>query len=341
MSIKLRWGVLSTAKIGLDKVLPAMQAGRHSVVSAIASRDLAKAKEAAGQLGIAKAYGSYEELLADKEIDAVYNPLPNHLHVPWSIKCLEAGKHVLCEKPVGMNVAEAQQLAAAAKQYPRLKVMEAFMYRHHPQWQLVKKLIAEGQIGEVRAVQSWFSYHNVNPSNIRNMAEIGGGGLLDIGCYCISSSRFIFDAEPKRVVGTVEFDPNFKTDRLASAVLDFGAADTRSGRESFQRTATFICGTQMAPNQFVMVVGAEGRIEIEWPFTPPPDRPGKILLYRGGEAKELRIEAANQYTVQGDLFSLAALEDKPVPTPLDDALKNMQVIEAVAKSAGRNEWIEI
>jgi predicted dehydrogenase len=339
---KLRWGVLSTAKIGLDKVLPAMQAGRHSVVVAIASRDLAKAKEAAGRLGIAKAYGSYEDLLADGEIDAVYNPLPNHLHVPWSIKCLEAGKHVLCEKPIGMNVAEAEQLVAAAKRYPKLKVMEAFMYRLHPQWQLVKKLIGEGQIGEVRAVQAWFSYNNVNPSNIRNMAEIGGGGLLDIGCYCISSSRFIMGAEPKRVVGSVEFDPKFKTDRLASAILDFGAADGKSaGGDSFMRTATFVCGTQMAPNQFVMAVGTEGRIEVEWPFTAPPDRPAKICVYRGDEVKEHLTEAANQYTVQGDLFSLAVIEDKPVPTSLADAMKNMKVIEAVFESARSGGWVEV
>src|SRR5262245_425824 len=196
---RLRWGILSTAKIGIDKVIPAMQAGKHCDIVAIGSRDLGKAKAAAAQLRIAKAYGSYEELLADPDIDAIYNATPNHLHVPWSIKCLEAGKHVLCEKPIGMNVREAQELLAAAKGHPRLKIMEAFMYRHHPQWQLARKLVVEGKIGQLRTIQSFFSYHNTDGANIRNIAEIGGGGLMDIGCYCISLSRFIFAGLPERV----------------------------------------------------------------------------------------------------------------------------------------------
>src|SRR6266545_3293296 len=198
---KVRWGVLSTAKIGTEKVLPAMQRGEYCEIAAIASRSLETAQAAAARLGIPKAYGSYEELLADPEIDAIYNPMPNHLHVPWSIKALEAGKHVLCEKPIALTAAEAQTLADAARQHPRLKVMEAFMYRHHPQWRRAQQLVAEGQVGELRTIHSFFSYYNVDPSNIRNMAGIGGGGLMDIGCYNISLSRFIFDAEPRRVCG--------------------------------------------------------------------------------------------------------------------------------------------
>src|SRR5438270_8381120 len=219
---KVRWGVLSTADIGTGQVIPAMQQGTYCEIAAIASRSLEKARAAAAQLGIPKAYGSYEELLADPEIDAIYNPLPNHLHVPWSIKALEAGKHVLCEKPIAMTSTEAQKLADAARQYPHLKVMEAFMYRFHPQWQQARQMVNEGKIGELRTVQSFFSYYLVDTNNIRNIAEVGGGGMMDIGCYTASLSRYIFDAEPERVCGIVEYDPRFNTDRLSSAILDFG-----------------------------------------------------------------------------------------------------------------------
>ncbi|MCH2271207.1 MAG: Gfo/Idh/MocA family oxidoreductase, partial [SAR324 cluster bacterium] len=204
---KIRWGVLSTANIGLEKVIPAMQQGEYCEMSAIASQSQEKAQAAAAQLGIAKAYGSYEELLADTEIDAVYIPLPNHLHVPWSIKALKAGKHVLCEKPIGLKTAEAEDLLKEAQKYPELKVMEAFMYRHHPQWQRAKQLVTEGKIGDLRTIHSFFSYYNADPENIRNMANIGGGGLMDIGCYCISLARFIFGSEPQRVLGKLEYDP--------------------------------------------------------------------------------------------------------------------------------------
>src|SRR5438270_1814538 len=196
MSKKIRWGVLGVAKIATVKVIPAMQRGSLSEVTAIASRDPAKAAQAAEELGIPRHYGSYEELLADPEIDAIYNPLPNHLHVPWSIKAIEAGKHVLCEKPIGLSAAQGQELVDAAARHPQLKVMEAFMYRHHPQWVRAKEIVAQGGVGELRTVQSFFSYYNDDPANIRNMADIGGGGLMDIGCYNISLSRFILGAEP-------------------------------------------------------------------------------------------------------------------------------------------------
>jgi predicted dehydrogenase len=326
---KVRWGVLSTAKIGTKAVIPAMQLGEHCQVTAIASRSLEKAQAAASQLSIPKAYGSYEELLADAEVDAVYIPLPNHLHVPWSIKALEAGKHVLCEKPIGLSAAEAQELLDAARKHPRLKVMEAFMYRHHPQWRRVRQLMAEGDIGELRMIQSFFSYYNADPNDIRNMADIGGGGLLDIGCYCISLSRFIFDAEPQRVCGIVEYDPQFGVDRLASGLLDFGKG-----------TATFSCATQLAPYQRANIFGTEGRVEIELPFSPPADRPSKIWHQRGSEVKEIVPGIYNQYTIQGELFSQAVLSDTEVPTPLEDAVANMRVIEALIRSAKNGTWVE-
>jgi predicted dehydrogenase len=324
---KLRFGILSTAKIGTDKVIPAMQAGKYCDVVAIASRDVGRAKAAATPLGIAKAYGSYEELLADSAIDAIYNPLPNHLHVPWSIKCLEAGKHVLCEKPIGMSAAEAQQLLDASPRHPQRKIMEAFMYRHHPQWQMAKQLVTEGQIGRLRTIQSFFSYNNLDPKNIRNIAEVGGGGLMDIGCYNISQSRFIFGSEPQRVLGIVEFDEKFKTDRLASGILEFEGG-----------AATFTCGTQIAPYQRVNIFGDEGRIEIEIPFNAPPDRPCKLWHQRDTKIEEHLLPVANQYQIQGDLFAMAVLENRPVPTPLEDAVSNMKVIEAVFRSAKSGAW---
>ncbi len=330
---KLRFGILSTAKIGTEKVIPAMQQGRHCDIAAISSRNVESAQAAAKRLGIPKAYGSYEALLADPEIDAVYIPVPNHLHVQWSIKALEAGKHVLCEKPIGLSSAEGAQLLAAAKRFPKLKIMEAFMYRHHPQWVFAKRLVTEGKIGELRTIQSFFSYHNVNAANIRNIAELGGGGLMDIGCYSISLSRFIFAAEPTRVLGTVEFDPAFKTDRLASAIMEF------PGREAHKPgTATFTCSTQLVPYQRVNIFGTEGCVEIEIPFNAPPDKPCKLWHQRGTEIVEHRFDICDQYTIQGDLFSQAVLNDTPVPTPLEDAVANMRVIEAIKHSAESSAW---
>lgn len=327
---KIRWGVLSTARIGTKTVIPAMQLGEYCTVTAIASRQLEKAQAAAGQLGIEKAYGSYEELLADPDIDAVYIPLPNHLHVPWTIKTLSAGKHVLCEKPIGLSAAEAQSLLDTARKFPRLKVMEAFMYRHHPQWQWAKQKVTEGEVGEVRTVQSFFSYYNADPENIRNKADIGGGGLMDIGCYCISLSRFIFGDEPRRVCGIMEEDPNMKVDRLTSGILEFNRG-----------TSTFTCATQLVPYQRVNIFGTKGRIEIEIPFNALSDRPCKVWHGDSNRIEEVVLKVCDQYTIQGDLFSRAVLEDREAPVPLEDAVANMQVIEALISSARSRKWESI
>lgn len=324
---KVRWGIISTAKIGTKQVIPAMQQGKHCEVTAIASRDLARAQQVAQQLGIPQAYGSYEALLADPNVDAVYNPLPNHLHVPLSIQALQAGKHVLCEKPIALSSEEAQSLVDAAQTFPELKVMEAFMYRHHPQWQRARELVQDGQVGELRTIQSFFSYFNDDPDNIRNDASIGGGGLMDIGCYPISLSRFIFDAEPQRVLGLVEYDPRFKTDRIASVILDFGCG-----------TSTFTSSTQMAPYQRVNIFGTTGRVEIEIPFNAPPDRPCKMWHQYDGETVQIELEMCDQYTIQGDLFAQAILNNTPVPTPLEDAVANMRVIEAIVRSSQDGVW---
>lgn len=325
---KVRWGILSTAKIGIEKVIPAMQSSQYCDIVAIASRNLKRAKIAADRLGIPLAFGSYEELLESDDVDAVYIPLPNHLHVPWSIKALQAGKHVLCEKPIGLSVAEAQELLAETQKHHNLKVMEAFMYRHHPQWQRAKQLVADGEIGELRTIHSFFSYYNVDPGNIRNMAEIGGGGLMDIGCYSISLARFIFREEPQRVFGIMEYDSKFQVDRLTSGILNFSKG-----------TSTFTCSTQLTPYQRVNIFGSKGRIEIEIPFNAPSDKQCKIWHQFEAETKEIVFDICDQYMTQGDLFSLAVLNDTEVPTPLQDALANMKTIEAIIESARHGTWI--
>jgi predicted dehydrogenase len=307
-----------------------MMRGTHSEVVAIASRDLAKAQAAASKLGIAKAYGSYEALLADPEVEAIYNPLPNHLHVPVSIQALQAGKHVLCEKPIALSAAEAQQLVDAGQRYPQLKLMEAFMYRHHPQWQRAKAIVASGGIGQLRTINSVFSYFLTDPSNVRNQADIGGGGLMDIGCYNISLSRFIFGSEPTRVCGLVEYDPTLNVDRLASGMMQFADG-----------TATFTCSTQLSSYQRVNIFGTTGRIEIEIPFNAPPDKPCKMWHTRSGTTQEIIFPVCDQYTIQGDLFSLAILNDTAVPTPMSDAVANMRVIEAIVASDKQGGWVRL
>ena len=324
---KLNWGILSTAKIGIEKVIPAMQQGKLSKIVAIASRTHESAREAAKNLKIPKAFGSYQDLLDDTSIDAVYIPLPNHMHVPWIIKALAANKHVLCEKPIALTATEAKELLKETEKFPHLKVMEAFMYRHHPQWIKALELINGGGIGMVKTVHSFFSYYNDDPENIRNKVDIGGGGLMDIGCYCISLARLIFDEEPQRVFGKIEYDPDFETDRICSGILDF-----------VQGTSTFTCSTQLVPYQRVNVFGTKGRIEIEIPFNAPPDTPCKMLFQNNEIIEEIEIKICDQYTIQGDLFSLAVLKNEKVPTPIEDAVENMKVLEAVIQSAEKEEW---
>jgi len=331
MPNKVRWGILSTANIGVKKVIPAMQKGKWSEVTAIASRDLRQAEEAARRLGIAKVYGSYEELLADPEIDAVYNPLPNQLHVPWSIKAAEAGKHVLCEKPLSLTAAEAKKLLAV-RDRAKVKIGEAFMVRTHPQWRRARELVRSGRIGDLRSATGFFSYFNNDPKNIRNIPEYGGGAVMDIGCYPINTSRFVFGEEPARVLGLVERDPKMKTDRLTSAILDFPSGHS-----------TFTCSTQLVSYQRSQFFGTKGRIEIEIPFNAPPDRPCRIFIDDGRDVFGSGITTeefpvCDQYTIQGDVFSKAVREGGEVPASLEDAVKNMAVIEAVFRSAESGQW---
>jgi predicted dehydrogenase len=326
--IKVRWGILSTARIGTHKVIPAMQKGRYSEVMALASRDAKKAEIVAKNLHIPKFYGSYQELLNDSDIDAIYNPLPNHLHVPFTIEAIRAGKHVLCEKPIGLSSAEVTLLLDVCREYPEIKVMEGFMYRHHPQWQKTRQMVTEGEIGTLQSIHSFFSYYNDDPGNIRNMVDIGGGGLMDIGCYCISLSRFIFATEPEKVIGHIVVDPVLRIDRLCNGLLIFPNGN-----------ATFTCATQMMPYQRVNIIGSEGRIEIEIPFNAPPDKPCRIFYQSNLEFREILFPVCDQYTIQGDLFSKAILEKKAVPTPLEDAFDNLRVIEKIKQSQLEGRWM--
>ena len=323
----VRWGVLGVAKIATEKVIPAMARSELSVVAAIASRDGNRARAAADRLGIATAHDSYEALLADPEVEAVYIPLPNHLHPEWALAAADAGKHVLCEKPLAMTAAEARRMVDGCEA-AGVKMMEAFMYRLHPMWVEVRRMVGSGLIGEVMAVQSVFSYRNMDPANIRNMPEVGGGALYDIGCYQVNASRMLFGTEPDVVQAATRRDPDFGTDVVTSAILDFG------GRHS-----VFTCSTQMEPDQRVAIEGTEGRLVIEIPFNIPPDVPTRILHVAGGDppvsprVEVHEIPAADQYALQADAFSRAVRQDTAVPTPPADAVASLEVIEAIFAAA--------
>jgi predicted dehydrogenase len=323
----VRFGILSTADIGMTKVTPAIQAAENCDVVAISSRDERRAAAAAAELGIPTAYGTYEELLAADDVDAVYIPLPNDLHAEWTGKAAAAGKHVLCEKPLALDASEAEKMARACER-AGVKLGEAFMYRHHPTWVEAVRLVRDGAIGDLQGVQSWFSYYNDDPENIRNRTENGGGAIMDIGCYNINASRMLFDAEPARIQASVRRDPTLGIDTLSSAVLEFPGGGQ----------ATFTCSTRAEDYQRVHIIGSAGRIEVEIPFNIPPDRETRILVTTGGEpsvaaaTEVLVFPAEDQYTIQARLFAQAILDDTPVPVPVSDAIANMRVIDAILAS---------
>jgi len=332
MTRTLKWGVLGCAGIAAKAVIPAIQSSRLGRVAAIASRDAEKASAMATRFGIEKSYGSYEDLLSDPYIDAIYNPLPNHLHVPMTIKALEHGKPVLCEKPIALNAAQASELAEAQKA-ANLPVAEAFMVRHHPQWKKARAMVAEGRLGDVRAIQTIFAYYLDDPKNVRNQADIGGGGLFDVGCYAINTARFLFDAEPLRAIALMEKDPVFGTDRLTSGLLTFPEG----------RQLTFTCSTQLSLTQKVTVLGTRGRLEIPIPFNAPADQQTVLIFddgrdLAGGGRQEIVIEPVDQYREQVDAFAEAVLSGTPLETGLDDAIANMKAIDALFRSATSGRW---
>lgn len=327
----LRIGVLGTAKIAREKVLPAIERADGVEVVAIASRDATVARDVARTHHVPLAFGSYEELLACDEVDAVYVPLPNHLHVPWSVQALEAGKHVLCEKPIAIDAAGVRPLVQAAERHPHLVVMEAFMYRFHPQWLTTRAWISEGRIGALRSVDVRFAYRNVDPTNVRNVPAWGGGGLLDIGCYGVSVARFLFGREPVRVAGILDVDPSFGVDRLATATLDFGQGDV----------ATFQVATQQEPFQRVHAFGTDGWIEVQVPFNPPPTGPTRVVHHAGRDAHVLDCGGADAYALQVQAFARAITLRTASPVPVSEALANMRVLDAVREASATASWVEV
>ena len=321
---KVVWGILSTAKIGTLKVVPAMQKSEWIEVRAIASRSEAAARQAADELRIARAYGSYEALLADPEIEAVYNPLPNHLHVPLTLQAAAAGKHVLCEKPIALTAAEAEQLRPAVG---KVHIMEAFVVRFHPQWLRARELVRSGKIGELRAVQVFFSYYNDDPRNIRNQSGIGGGALYDIGCYGIVAGRFLFETEPRRAVALADRDAAFGIDRITSALVDFGQG----------RQLSFTVSTQCVPYQRVQICGTRGRIEIPIPFNAPQGESARIFIDNVTE----ETAPCDQYTLECETFSRAVRGEIPLPYGLEDALMNMRIIDAIFRSEKSGRFEEV
>lgn len=331
MSKKIEWGILGSANIAIKKVIPAMQKGKFCEISAIASRDLEKARHAAESLNIPKFYGSYEELLNDSEIEAVYIPLPNHLHLEWSKNAAEAGKHVLCEKPITLNAQEVKELIKI-RDKTGVKIQEAFMVRHHPQWLKVRELIQSEKLGKIQSITGFFSYNIPDPKNVRNRANWGGGCLLDIGSYCINLSRFVLNAEPKRVSGLIKRDEGTGIDKLTSAILDYPNAQ-----------ATFTVAGRLVPFQRMQFFGDKGRLEVQIPFNLPPDSPTQIVIDDGSDLYRRNLEtiefaAADQYTLQGDEFSKAILNETEQVIPLEDSFKNMAVIDAVFRSAKSGNW---
>ncbi len=324
---KLKWGVLSTAKIAVQHVLPAMKRASNTEILGISSRSAEKAEEAARKLGISRSYESYEAMLSDPDIDAVYNPLPNHLHLEWTLKALQAGKHVLCEKPLGMNAGQVRELAEEAATYPNLLVAEAFMYRHHPMWAYIAKQVKSGIIGRVQMIQSHFSYYNANSDDIRNNPEMGGGGLLDIGCYCVSSARLVMGREPSRVVAAQVRDPQFGTDRITSGILDFGDA-----------TAVFSCGTYANLWQGMVITGEKGRIEIPIPWNPPHEKQAQVHVYAQGRHQIFQAPVCNHFALQAEAFARAVSGAEPPVVSLAESEANMTVLDALTVSAKTGSW---
>jgi len=330
---KVRWGIVSTADIGVKKVIPGIMKSEHSQVVALGSRDLGRAQEALKTLGLpnAKAHGSYEALFADPNVDAIYNPLPNHLHVPMTLAAARAGKHVLCEKPISITAREAEELRTAPRD---ILITEAFMVRYHPQWQRAREIVRSGELGELHLVRGAFFYYLDDPTNVRNLADIGGGGLLDVGCYCVIAGRYFFEAEPKRVVALVDRDPTFKTDRLASVIADFG-----NGRQ-----LSFVCGTQTAGRQTVELLGTKANLEIVIPFNAPLDEKTAITVGSGPQRDLYRREVIpeiDQYTAQAEAFALAVLGKTKPPYGVEDAITQMRVLDAIFRSEKSGAWEDV
>jgi predicted dehydrogenase len=329
---KVVWGILSTANIGIKRVIPAILSGARGVIAAIASRDAERARDVAARFGIARSYGSYQALLDDPQIEAIYNPLPNHLHVEWTVKALAAGKHVLCEKPIALNAVEAQSIVAARDRSGK-RVIEAFMVRYHPQWHRVRSIVRDGRIGKVRALQSAFTFPVANPDNVRNRLDYGGGALYDVGCYPIVTARYLLGTEPERAIALVDRDPTLAVDRVTSALVAFPGGEQ----------LVFTSALQLALYQRVVVLGTQGRVEIPVPFTPPKEHSCRIVIdsgasLDGSSAIVEEFAPVDQYQLQCDLAAAAFRGESTEEFPIEDAIANMRVIDALYRSAISGRW---
>lgn len=327
---KINWGILSTSRIAVRRLIPAIQATTTGRVHGLASRDGEKAEKVCRELNLSRWYGSYEEMLADPDIRAVYNPLPNHLHLPYTLAALQAGKHVLVEKPLTCNAGQAQVMNEALQRYPHLKVMEAFMYRFHPQWQKVREIMQSGRLGTPRTIHAWFSYFSDDAQDYRQNPQMGGGALLDVGCYCISVARMLFADEPEQALAVMDIDPRFGIDRLVSGQLQFKRG-----------LAAFTCASQLAEHQHVHIFGDRAALMVETPFIPPLDRPVRLILQNEEKREEILLPPQDHFVLQCEAFQRAILDDTAVPWPLSDSVNNMRIIDAVSASHHAHAWVTV
>ncbi|MDK9696333.1 MAG: Gfo/Idh/MocA family oxidoreductase [Siculibacillus sp.] len=323
-----RWGILSTAKIARELVIPAILDSSNGVVAAIASRDEARAAELARRFGVPRTFGSYEAMLADDAIDGVYVPLPTAQHVEWTLRAVEAGKHVLCEKPIALSAPEIDALIAARDRVG-VTVSEAFMVTYSPVWAKVRELLASGAIGRLRQVQGAFTYYNRDPANMRNRPELGGGGLPDIGVYPTVTTRFATGREPVRVQASLERDPDFGTDCWASVRADFGDFEL-----------SFYVATQLAARQVMVFHGDEGVIEVKSPFNANRWGAEEIeLSNRGhGESTIFRFPDNRQYRREVEAFVTAATGGTAEVVTLENSKANQAMIDAVYRAAEHDRW---
>ena len=330
---KVRWGVIgATAMIAVERVIPAMLEAERSEIIAVASRDPAQARGVAERFEIPRVHASYEALLADPDIEAVYIPLPNNLHMQWTIAAIEAGKHVLCEKPIALNAGEVTHMIAARDKAGVL-VEEAFMLRDHPQWSRMREIIRSGRLGKIQATQGLYTYFNRDPDDIRNRdPELGGGGTYDLGCYTTAVARYVFQAEPMRVIATMQKDPSFDTARLSSVIIEFPDGH-----------GSWTISTQSARYQGLTILGEKGWMRPEIPHVPFAENETRIFIagdtWPGPFPEEtITLAPVNQYTLQGDRFSRLVLGEAVEAWPLETALANIKVLDALFRSQASGSW---